>query len=70
MKTSILTLTLGIFILLSLVSVQALVIESVSVTPDNIVPGETGTIRVGIENDGRDGNSTFASCRCCNEGNP
>jgi len=42
----------AIFIILSLASIQALTIPSVSMNPDEIAPGETSVIRIEIENDG------------------
>lgn len=54
MKTLQLTLITGIFILLSLATIQALIIESVSMTPNEAAPGEIASIRIGIENDGND----------------
>lgn len=54
MKTKLLILTLGILVLLSLASIQALVIDSVSMYPSEIAPGETARITIGIENDGKE----------------
>jgi len=54
MKTQTLTIISTIFILLSLATIQALVINSVSMTPNEVAPGETASIRIGIENDGND----------------
>ncbi len=52
MKTQTLTLITALFIILSLASIQALVIDSVKMYPSEIAPGETAVITVGIENDG------------------
>ncbi len=52
MKTQTLPIILGIMILISLTSVQALVIDSVQMNPEEIVPGETSRIKLGIENNG------------------
>ena len=41
-------------IILSLASIQALVIDSVSMYPSEIAPGETAVITIGIENDGKE----------------
>ena len=41
-----------LIILISLASTQALMISSVSTSPNEIVPGEVSTIKIGIENDG------------------
>jgi len=54
MKPLQLTLITALFIILSLVGVQALVIDSVSMYPSEIAPGETAVITVGIENDGKE----------------
>ncbi len=48
-----LTLITALFIVLSLASIQALVIDSVRMYPNEIAPGETAVITVGIENDGK-----------------
>ena len=53
MKTQTLTLITALFIVLSLASIQALVIDSVRMYPSEIAPGETAVITVGIENDGK-----------------
>jgi len=53
MKTQILTLITALFIILSLASIQALVIDSVKMYPSEIAPGETAVITIGIENDGK-----------------
>lgn len=53
MKKQILPLMFAVFLSLafiSLASVQALIIESVSTTPSEIAPGETSIIRLGLEN--------------------
>lgn len=52
MKTSQITLITALFIVLSLASINALVIDSVKMYPKEIAPGETATITIGLENDG------------------
>ncbi len=54
MKNKLLTLITAILIILSLASVQALTITSVSTSPDEIAPGETAIIKIEIENDGEE----------------
>ncbi len=54
MKPQTLTLITTIMVILSLASIQALVIDSVSMYPSEIAPGETAVITIGIENDGKD----------------
>lgn len=52
MKTLQLTLITALFIILSLTSIQALIIDSVIMNPTEIAPGETAVIKIGLENDG------------------
>lgn len=53
MKNTLLTLTYGIFIILSLITLSsALIVDSVSMNPDEISPGKTSVIRMGLENNG------------------
>ena len=54
MKPLQLTLITALFIILSLASVQALIIDSVDMNPNEITPGKTAKIRIGLENDGKE----------------
>ena len=53
MKDKIIILTLGIFIFFSLVNLNsALIVDSVSANPNEISPGETSVIKIGLDNNG------------------
>ena len=51
MKKQIVLITL-VFIILSLAGISALVVDSVNMNPDEIAPGETSKVNLGLENNG------------------
>ncbi len=50
MKTKLLIIIIGILVLFSLASIQALTIKSVDITPREIAPGESAVIDIELEN--------------------
>ncbi|MBT4135705.1 hypothetical protein HOD75_04185 [archaeon] len=52
MKKIILSLIIGMILLISLNLSSALIIDSVLMTPNEIAPGETSSVIIGIENNG------------------